>query len=115
MDFIDDILDEIENASTSEVMTGVVALIFVMVVICIICWIIAGMTRAKEKRLPIHQAVAHVVEKDNSSPYIHYVTFEFENGQREKLVADPRNKLVVGDVGKLSWQGNKIVDFVRGK
>lgn len=31
MDFIDDILDEIENASTSEVMTGVVALIFVNV------------------------------------------------------------------------------------
>lgn len=45
----------------------------------------------------------------------YFVTFEFENGDRQELQVDGYQfgMMVEGDSGKLSFKGTQFVDFVR--
>ncbi len=57
---------------------------------------------------------------DGSTEYMNshnYLTFETEDGDRMELLIKSKNfgLIVVGDVGKLKYQGTRFLDFYREK
>ena len=85
-------------------------------------WVVYGIIRKKQNAdnnaQPLKEEYAKVVDKQqlNSGSIIigePWVLFELEDGKRVRLNAHPENSLVVGDKGKLTWQGNRIKGFER--
>lgn len=71
---------------------------------------------AENAAKPICSEMARLVDMPHSNlDYMSemWVLFELNDGRRIRLLAKPKNSLVVGDVGVLTWQGSKILGFKR--
>lgn len=98
--------------------------ILAMGVVMVFLWIIVFALRSHEKAKNNSQPV-----KTNTAKLIDmqqvpagqivigeiWVMFELDNGERIRLKANPKNSLVVGDKGILTWQGTNILKFERNK
>lgn len=105
-------------------MESLFLIICIMGVLMVFMWIIVFALRSHEKAKNNAQPV-----KTNSAKLIDMqqvpagqivigdigVMFELDNGERIRLKANPKNSLVVGDKGLLTWQGTNIIKFERNK
>lgn len=109
---------------TQEMTTEDIAVVIgAMAVAVIILWIILaiaiGVIKARNNAQPLRTARAIVVEKQALpadailSISRMWIMFETEDGMRLRLNAKALNTLCVGDVGRLTWQGNEILRFDR--
>ncbi len=104
-------------------MEGIAIVIGVMGAVVLILWIIVaivlGVKKAENNAHPIQTARAIVIERQVLpadtilSLSSMWIVFETEDGTRLRLTAKAINTLYVGDVGKLTWQGNEIRSFER--
>lgn len=89
-----------------------------MIVSLIFLAIIKKKQDAEDQAQPVRKEMAKVVDKqqiDSGGIVIGepWVLFEVEGGTRVRLSANPKNSLVIGDTGMLTWQGCKILRFDR--
>ena len=104
-------------------MKDIAVVIGVMAGVVIILWIILaiafGVIKARNNAQPLRTARAIVIEKQALpvdailSISRMWIMFETEDGTRLRLNAKALNNLYVGDVGRLTWQGNEIRRFDR--
>lgn len=92
----------------------------VLIVLAIVLNIIKKKQDAENKKLPVRQKAARIIDmqKYDAGEIVigePWVMFELENGSRLRLNAKPKNHLMVGDIGLLTWQGRKILNFERSK
>ncbi|MGV8910021.1 MAG: DUF2500 domain-containing protein, partial [Propionicimonas sp.] len=101
---------------------GIVALLGLAATPSVLAAISAARRRAIDDAAPHLVGEARVVEKrtqvtgDDSVPDQRYfVTFELPSGDRFELAvpATQAGLLVVGDEGRLSWQGHRYLGFQR--
>ncbi len=92
----------------------------IMLGIAVIMWtIVAVITKKNEHEnnaQPIKSETVKLVDMqqvNNGLTNTVRAIFELQDGQRMALMVNPQNTLVVGDIGKLTWQGNKILKFER--
>jgi hypothetical protein len=96
-----------------------VAAVVVLVGIPIVVAIILA---ARHRSSPLAQAEARVVDKrtlvtsaGSATDQRYYVTFQFPDGNRVELAvpASEAGFLIVGDEGRLDWQGARYLGFAR--
>ena len=107
---------------TMEEIFMVFAVLFGLMIISFIVLIVTKNKRdAENNSHPIQTSRAKLVDKQQLPAGTllavseMWVLFELENGNRVQLIAKAQNRLVVGDEGMLTWQGNKILKFERNK
>ena len=68
---------------------------------------------------PILVENAKVIDKHQGAPntlaFEAWVLFETESGKRVRLFANPNDIYLVGDEGRLRWQGTRLIAFERGR
>jgi hypothetical protein len=98
---------------------AVVVLVGIPIVVAII---LAARHRSADRSSPLAQAEARVVDKrtlvtsaGSATDQRYYVTFQFPDGNRVELAvpASEAGFLIVGDEGRLDWQGARYLGFAR--
>lgn len=99
-----------------------VATIIAMFIIVAVLWIIVAVMKKKEddenNAQPVMTRKAKLVDKQQVAAGDIVIgeiwtLFELEDGERIRLDAKPQNNLVIGDSGRLTWQGKRILRFER--
>lgn len=108
-----------DDISGSDVMLFIIILAAVALVLLTILAAIRKKERTANAKKPIERQMARVIEKQQlpagaipSRSYVQ-VVFETETGRRVCLNVKGTNNLLVGDEGKLSWQGSDMIYFGR--
>lgn len=62
-----------------------------------------------------HTGIHHTGVHHTGSRTSYYITFEFENGERQEFMVPDRvyGQTASGDTGTLTWQGTRFHDFQR--
>lgn len=95
-----------------------------LLILLMFIWLFTTILKAwiKNKRSPKLTVYAKIVAKriytdidDRNSITIHFITFEFESGERKEFRVGGRTYglSVEGDCGNLSFQGTKYLGFER--
>lgn len=108
-----------DDISGSDVMLFIIILAAVALVLLTILAAIRKKERTANAKKPIERQMARVIEKQQlpagaipSRSYVQ-VVFETETGRRVCLNVKGTNNLLVGNEGKLSWQGSDMIYFGR--
>lgn len=87
------------------------------IVICLICFFIVKSKDAENDEKPIRTAIAKIIDRDqpqpNSVTIVGWLMFETEDGERVRVSIKAGHNYVVGDEGKLTWQGSRFISFER--
>lgn len=101
--------------------------VFVMVLGIFIFVIFRGLgERSRNNKQPVFNDPVLVKDKrthvwgggtNSSSHTSYYITFEFENGERQEFMVPGRvyGEVSPGDTGTLTWQGTRFHDFQRAR
>lgn len=105
---------------TAEDLTTILIAILVIGVICTVALVVIKNREVEANaRLPIRKELAMVVEKEQlpldtviviDNPW---VTFELRNGSHVRVRSSRHGELITGDIGMLSWQGDRMISFTR--
>lgn len=91
----------------------------ICIAICVICVIIIKTKDSQNNDKPIRTARAKIIDKDQPAPntvtIIGWLLFETEEGERVRVSIKAGHDFVVGDCGKLTWQGTRYIEFIREK
>ena len=93
-------------------------LIGLLVFMLIVYGVLRAAQKSKDDNEPVETSKAKVVDKPQTGNGIVItapITFELENGRRVRVSVDGKEfmNLLVGDSGKLTWQGSRYIDFKR--
>lgn len=108
-----------DDISGSDVMLFIIILAAVSLVLLAILAALRKKERTANAKKPIERQMARVIEKQQlpagaiPSRSCVQVVFETETGRRVCLNVKGTNNLLVGDEGKLSWQGSDMIYFGR--
>lgn len=98
---------------------GALSLFWIVVIILVLAFILVRKRKAENDAQPVLEENAKVIEKPETPPnsivIIASVVFETETGKRLRLHCKPNDVYVVGDEGRLRWQGTRLYSFERGK
>ena len=85
--------------------------------ICLISFIIIKKKDAENDDLPVRSAVGKIVDKDQPVPnavtFVGWLMFETEDGERVRVSIKSGHDYLVGDKGKMTWQGSRFISFER--
>lgn len=106
---------DLYDAFERDPSTFVIVFFGVLFGLCAIVWIlyaiVFGTQHIQDSTKPVRKEDAKVVLKEPNGIYI---LFELcENGERIRLQVKHLNKLVEGDIGVLTWQGSRVINFER--
>lgn len=89
----------------------------ICIAICVICFILIKAKDSQNNDKPIRIARARIIDKDqptsNAVTIIGWLLFETDEGERVKISIKAGHNFVVGDCGKLTWQGTRLINFIR--
>ncbi len=100
--------------------------VFVMVLGIFIFVIFRGLgERSRNNKQPVYSDPVLVKDKrthvwgggTSSANTSYYITFEFENGERQEFMVSGKvyGEVAPGDTGTLTWQGTRFHDFQRAR
>lgn len=107
-------------------MSDIMMFLAIMIGVALVFWVIVKIARRGQEQAdascPIQRAMATVVDKQQlpagsvtfSSLSRIWIMFDLEDGSRIKLFDSVSSNLIVGDTGRLCWQGDSIISFSRG-
>ena len=108
------------NIDPEQLLGIFVGIMIVCVISCIVMTVLKRKSDAENARLPIRREMAMVVEKEQLPPDAipafsnPWILFELQDGRRVRVNGNyTHSDLILGDVGMLTWQGNRIVSFSR--
>lgn len=93
--------------------------IIICAAICVICVIIIKAKDKENDNKPVKTAMAKIIDKDQPVPnavtIVGWLLFETTDGERVRVSIKAGHDYVIGDYGKLTWQGSRLIDFSRDK
>lgn len=111
--------ETVESVTVGELLTIVFGVLFGMLILAGIAYMIASAHRnSRNSAQPYRTANAVVIDRQqlpaNAVSFQTWVMFETEGGERVRLLCERSHNYIVGDRGRLSWQGDKLHNFSRG-
>lgn len=108
----------VESVTVGELFTILFGVLFGMAVIAGVFYLIVASRRnSYNSSQPTRHENAVVVDKQqlpaNSIGFQVWVMFETERGERVRLLCERNHNYIVGDKGRLSWQGDKLHSFTQ--
>lgn len=107
------------DGSEIDVFALIRGLIIALGIMLIILAIIRYRKKTQNADQPMESAQATVVDRQPvgtvPTAYGIWIVFDLADGRRIKLYDKTSTDLIVGDTGQLSWQGDSVVYFSRGK
>ncbi|MBQ8287377.1 MAG: hypothetical protein IJX76_01230 [Clostridia bacterium] len=107
---------DIENITTDDLTIFLGVLFGIAILSGLFALIAISYRNSENAKQPIQTAEAKLLEKQKITdelfgPIEMYFVFETSHGERLRLMAKSNNTWVPGDIGNLTWQGNKVISF----
>lgn len=109
----------VESVTVEELFTIGFGVLFGVAIVAVIFYLIVAARRnSYDSAQPLRVADATVVDKQllpaNAIAFQVWVMFETDSGERVRLLCERNHNYIIGDKGRLRWQGEKISSFSRG-